>query len=623
MFNITPSEGGLVLEVNLPYYFHAIFLYSGNVIFASASDGWAFSLETFVEIYTKKLNFSKTVLRKTLWGDYYMNVKEKKILTGANIKNKKPLFVQLVLDNIWAFYQTILEDKDKERLEKMIGTLGLKIPPRDMRSPDPKILLTAVMSTWLPLAVSVLSMVCDNLPSPADIGLERSKKLMCPQTKKFETMPVETKKLLTSFTACTSNDSDTKIVFVSKMFPVSKSQMPGNRAKPLSDEELASRRTAARERHQERQLTAGTEGAVQLTADQLKTIELNQEEEKKPEDDLEFIAFARIYSGTLKAGDELFVLGPKYDPTTSGKSLAEGDFPEHCHASKVVVSGVYMLLGRDLEHLEVGYAGNIIGISGLANSVIKSATLCSNPWCPPFVELVQSTFPILRVAVEPVRSSDMKAVAKGLQLLNQADAHVEVLVSEVGEHLLLTAGEVHLQRCILDLTESYAKCEIMVSDPIVPFRETIVPVPDTDMVNEAIEGEKKTNKDLNDEGGIVELETPNKQSSFKLRAFPLPAGFTKLLQENIFLIKALASKTELSSQSQEDLELFQEQLATAAKEDDFLGANIKNIISFGPKRTGPNIFINSVPSLDTASVWVEAQSRKKGDERLDLISSLG
>jgi ribosome assembly protein 1 len=49
----------------------------GNVIFASAADGWAFSLETFVEIYTKKLNFSKTVLRKTLWGDYCMNMMDK------------------------------------------------------------------------------------------------------------------------------------------------------------------------------------------------------------------------------------------------------------------------------------------------------------------------------------------------------------------------------------------------------------------------------------------------------------------------------------------------------------------------------------------------------------------
>merc|ERR1719187_86657 len=55
----------------------------GNVVFASAADGWAFSIETFAKIYAKKLNFNESVLRKTLWGDYYLNMKDKKILKGA------------------------------------------------------------------------------------------------------------------------------------------------------------------------------------------------------------------------------------------------------------------------------------------------------------------------------------------------------------------------------------------------------------------------------------------------------------------------------------------------------------------------------------------------------------
>lgn len=29
-----------------------------------------------------------------------------------------------------------------------------------------------------------------------------------------------------------------------------------------------------------------------------------------------FIAFARVFSGTLRSGQELYVLGPKYDPST-------------------------------------------------------------------------------------------------------------------------------------------------------------------------------------------------------------------------------------------------------------------------------------------------------------------
>lgn len=60
--------------------------------------------------------------------------------------------------------------------------------------------------------------------------------------------------------------------------------------------------------------------------------------------------------------------------------------------------------------------------------------------------------PILRVAVEPKHATDMPALVRGLRLLNQADACVQVLVQETGEHVIVTAGEVHLERCLDDLT---------------------------------------------------------------------------------------------------------------------------------------------------------------------------
>ena len=56
---------------------------------------------------------------------------------------------------------------------------------------------------------------------------------------------------------------------------------------------------------------SGTEGAVQLTEQQL--AESTEIEEAK--DDIEFIAFARVFSGVVKPGDQLYVLGPKYNPS--------------------------------------------------------------------------------------------------------------------------------------------------------------------------------------------------------------------------------------------------------------------------------------------------------------------
>ena len=46
---------------------------------------------------------------------------------------------------------------------------------------------------------------------------------------------------------------------------------------------------------------------------------------------------------------------------------------------------------------------------------------------------------------------------------------------------------------------SYAKIEIDPSKPIVPFRETIVPPPKTDMVNEAIEDRPKPKENTEDQ----------------------------------------------------------------------------------------------------------------------------
>ena len=58
------------------------FVDSGNVLFSSASDCWAFDLNVFAKIYAAKLGFSESVLRKTLWGDFFINTKTKKIMRG-------------------------------------------------------------------------------------------------------------------------------------------------------------------------------------------------------------------------------------------------------------------------------------------------------------------------------------------------------------------------------------------------------------------------------------------------------------------------------------------------------------------------------------------------------------
>lgn len=77
-----------------------------NVIFSSAVDGWAFTVRQFASLYEKKLGIKRNVMEKVLWGDFYLDPKTKKVLGQKHLKgrNLKPMFVQLVLEQIWAVY---------------------------------------------------------------------------------------------------------------------------------------------------------------------------------------------------------------------------------------------------------------------------------------------------------------------------------------------------------------------------------------------------------------------------------------------------------------------------------------------------------------------------------------
>lgn len=95
----------------------------------------------------------------------------------------------------------------------------------------------------------------------------------------------------------------------------------------------------------------------------------------------------------------------------------------------------------------------------------------------------------------------------------------------------------------------YANIEVNVSKPIVPFRETIIPRPRVDRVNEAIQDQNTLLsqvrlKDLKDdeevlEEGLVEIFTPNHQCVVTIRAVPLPNGVTDCILRHQDVIKTL------------------------------------------------------------------------------------
>jgi len=82
----------------------------GNVIFASAIDGWGFRIGKFAQLYARKLGIREANFKRVLWGDFYLDTKTKRVINHKQLKgrNLKPLFVQFVLENIWAVYDAII-----------------------------------------------------------------------------------------------------------------------------------------------------------------------------------------------------------------------------------------------------------------------------------------------------------------------------------------------------------------------------------------------------------------------------------------------------------------------------------------------------------------------------------
>lgn len=595
----------------------------GNVIFASAIDNWAFRLDRFSHLYAKKLGILERKFRKVLWGDFYFDPKSKRVI-GYKQKEKegkvlKPVFVQFVLENIWAVYESA-EKRDQEKLEKIVKTLDLKVHPRDLKSKDVSSLIQSIFSQWLPLASCTFSALVSNTPPPLLAQRVRIPKMLHPDLHYFSkaepTTPLEE-----DLFEARIGPGTRRCAYVSKMFAVRRGDLPEGKRKEMSADEMRQRGREARERAQAVQAALNATGATISNGESLETnghaenaIQVRQNaeeltEEQKAEEVV--LGFARLYSGTLRVGQTISALLPKYNA-----SLAPTHPSNANYISNITVQGLYMMMGRDLIAVAEVPAGNIFAIRGLEGIVIRNATLCGldeaeGEATSDFVNLAginKLSSPIVRVALEPKNPSNMPKLVEGLRLLNQADPCVETLVQSTGEHVIICAGELHLERCLKDLRERFAKCAIQASPPLVPFRETAVK--GVEMAPPKTEGAPRGTIDATVSGGVIK---------YRLRAMPLPKTIVDFLIANTRIIRRLLQKEKLqgaasagsaatNSNVEEDAQEASESSTsrevrldafwdTLAEVCDAAGSQWRGIAnqvwSLGPRRIGPNLLIDA------------------------------
>jgi ribosome assembly protein 1 len=493
----------------------------GNVAFACAAEGWAFRVDRFAEMYASKLGCSSKALRKGLWGDWYYHPKSKKIVGKKTAAGKlKPLFVQLVLDPIWKLYHAAEAEKhgyppEGKDLAAMATSLKVDVAEKDLKSADRKYALNCILKAWLPLSPTVLEMVAHCLPSPSSSASRRVHRLMPPPTLKKELEAEDAAVLAASRRAVASCSADPEAptcAFVSKMLAVPASAVHGRPAG--SDEQI-------------------------------------------------FLGFGRVYSGALRKGQTAFVINGAYDPSD----------PEDGACREIVIEELYLMMGQGMFPVDSVPAGNVLAIGGLDAHVLKSATLSSVKMCAPFGNMMFQVAPIVKVAVEPVNVADMPALAEGLRLLDRSDAFVEVGLMDTGEQVIAAAGEVHLERCVADLRERFARVELKVSPPLVSFREGIVGV------------------------GTSEATTPNGLLTIRATVSPLPTYFPRVIEDSAeslkqILLSARNDAVEGSEGAPEILARLKTAREAVAVDGDGTEGGVEETLSnawaFGPKQIGPN-----------------------------------
>ncbi|KAI0086587.1 translation elongation factor 2 [Irpex rosettiformis] len=511
----------------------------GNVVFASAVDGWGFRVTKFAHLYAVKLGMNETNLRTVLWGDFYLDPKTKRIISYKHLRGRalKPLFVQFVLENIWAVYDAVVLNPNPDKVTKIIGTLGLKIAPRDLKTKETRQLLSLIFTQWLSLSTCVIQSIVDIVPPPSIAQRTRIPKMLHPDL--YESTIEPKNKLEEDLYSCNADASSSVTALISKMFAVPRQELPENKKKPATAEELRAKAKVTREA---RKATEDPENGAQAhdgmsIEDGLKTLQVKESADEGVVLEGEvLLGFARIYSGTIKNGTCVVCVLPKYNSNFGPKHPKNEN-----HIVITRVEGLYVMMGRELVPVDAVQAGNVFAIRGLEGKVWRNATICApnedGVGEKPDLEQLQGSLvnlggvhrmaaPIVRVALEPELSVDMPKLISGLKLLAQADPCVETFQQHTGEHVILTAGELHLERCLKDLRERFAKIEIHASKPIVPFRETAVRVPDL-----------PPPKSGNAKRGTMQAASALNLVKCTIRAVPLPNDIWDFLRDNLALLR--------------------------------------------------------------------------------------
>lgn len=180
-----------------------------------------------------------------------------------------------------------------------------------------------------------------------------------------------------------------------------------------------------------------------------------------PYSDNRFIAFGRIFSGTISPGLKVRIQGQDYVVGNKNDLF-------HKNIQRTVV-----MMGRSYKDVPDCPAGNIIGLIGIDTELKKTGTITTSETAHNIKSMKFSVSPVVKYSVRPKKACDLPKLKEGLLKLSKSDPFCVINFSDNGELTIAGAGELHLEVCLSDLKNDYAGVDIVTDEPIVNYLEGV------------------------------------------------------------------------------------------------------------------------------------------------------
>ncbi|KAM9789510.1 elongation factor 2b [Neosynchiropus ocellatus] len=255
-----------------------------------------------------------------------------------------------------------------------------------------------------------------------------------------------------------------------------------------------------------------------------------------------FYAFGRVFSGCVSTGHKVRIMGPNFSP---GKK-------EDLYIK--TIQRTILMMGRYVEPIEDVPCGNIVGLVGVDQFLVKTGTITTYEQAHNMRVMKFSVSPVVRVAVEAKNPADLPKLVQGLKRLAKSDPMVQCIIEESGEHIVAGAGELHLEICLKDLEEDHACIPLKKSDPVVSYRETVT----------------------EESAQMCLSKSPNKHNRLFMKARPLEKGLAEAIEKG-----DVSSRQEMKCRARYFVEKYAWELTEARK-----------IWCFGPDGSGTNLLVD-------------------------------